>query len=369
MVSGKWNIAGGYRAAKVKKKHGTQFFKQYGFGYVGDGVEKPWGKVDKDRGDSSIVNDFFDFLGQTDKRPFFAYIAFFAPHTPIDAPDSLVKRFVDRGFPKSTARFGDAKEKPTADYLAMIKYLDDWIGKLLDGLKQRGLKENTVVVFTSDNGGMNRDWNNWPLRGFKGQFYEGGVRVPLLVRWPGHISAGSVTDAVANIIDWYPTFKEIAAGSVPSKKTLDGVSLLPVLTQQRSLHRKALYWHHPQYHLDYGETPNSIIRSGNYKLIHYYGDYLDTRGYLPKRLKLYGKLVLGERNELFNLKKDPDEREDISKKRPKKTHKLRNKLKMWLWKTHASLPVKNPETDLSRWTQKGRIHKSRIPKKAEKPGK
>lgn len=355
MISGKWNVGDGYRVADLKKKRGDQYFKPYGFDYVGDGEEKGWNKIDKDKGSPAVIGDFFQFIDHTRKQLFFAYLAFFAVHTPIDAPDSLVKKFVARGFPKSTQRFGDATEKPTADYLAMIKYLDYCIGTLLDGLDQRSLTNNTIIVFMSDNGAMNRDWDNCPLRGAKGVLYEGGIRVPLLVRWPEHVPAGSQINIPVDMVDWYPTFKEIADGSVPKSKILDGISLVPLLMQKGHLHRKALYWHRPQYRLDYGQTPSSVIRLGNYKLIHYYGDYLYTRGYLPQRKKLYGKLIIGEKNELFNIKDDPGERFNLSKQAPQKTQAMLDSLKIWLQQTGASIPRKNQKMNISNWYERGNM--------------
>lgn len=359
MISGKWNVGDSYGVAGLKKKYGDQYFKPYGFDYIGDAHEKNWDQVDKDKADTAIIGDFFQFLNHINERPFFAYLAFFAPHTPIEAPDSIVKKFLARGFPKSDDRFGDATQKPTADYLAMIKYLDDCIGRLLDGLDKKGLAKNTIVVFMSDNGGMGRDWDNCPLRGAKGVFYEGGIRVPLLVRWPGHTLPGSQTNTPVDMVDMYPTFKEIARGTVPQSKILDGVSLIPLLTQHGTIGRKAIYWHRPQYRDDYGQTPNSTIRMGDYKLIHYYGDYLDTRGYLPKRKKPYGKLKVGEKNELFNIKDDPGERYDLSQKYPQKTHVLLDSLKKWLQRTNASVPIKNPDMNVSDWYKTGRIKESR----------
>jgi hypothetical protein len=131
-----------------------------------------------------------------------------------------------------------------------------------------------------------------------------------------------------------------------------------------------MYWQHPNYLPDFGDTPRAVIRIGHYKLIHYYGDYLDTRGYLPTKIgEPYGKLVLGEKNQLFNLKRDPGEKFDISKKRPKKTKELLYKLKKWLWKQNAQIPIKNPEMDLSNWYKRGYIKKSRKTRKAERPEK
>lgn len=347
MVSGKWNLGGGYKVAGVKEKQGGDYFKPYGFDYIGDGREKDWNKIDKTKGTPAIIDDFFQFTdSRIDNQPFFAYLAFFAIHTPLDAPDSLVDVFVNKGFSKSTARFGDASEKPTANYLAMIKYLDDAIGRLLKGLEKRGLENNTIVVFTSDNGAMNRVWNNDPLRGAKGLLYEGGVRIPLLVRWPGKVKRGSQTDTPVDMVDWYPTFMEIARGSIPLNKKLSGVSIVPLLMQSGKLDRKALYQHRPVYNLDYGQTPASSIRLGDYKLIHYYGDYLDTRGYLPPRHGQFGKLIKGVKDELFNIRKDPGENVDIHLKYPAKTKELLDSLNAWLRITKAPMPTDNSRKNI-----------------------
>ena len=361
MISGKWNVGDSYRVADLKKNHGDKYFKPYGFvDFIGDARDKDWDQIDKDKGNTEIVNDFFEFLKQRhSNKPFFAYLPFFAPHTPIGAPDSLVNKFVDRGFPRSTEPFGDARERPTADYLAMIQHLDNSIGKILNKLDNEDLAKNTLVVFMSDNGALNRAWNNLPLRGAKGTLYEGGVRVPLLMRWPGHIPAKTVSNSTVIMVDMFPTFKEISSASVPKSKLLDGVSLVPLLTQKEPLDREAIFWHRPQYIDDYGQTPSSSIRMGDYKLIHYYGDYLDTKGYLPKRLKPYGKLVVGERTELYNIKNDPGEINDLSKTHPDKKQVLLDSLKSWLKGNKAMIPVKNDNFDNSQWYIRKRIKESR----------
>lgn len=355
-ISGKWHVGIGYRVGNMKKRYGKDFFDSYGFDYIGDAAERSWSNNyedysdrDKEKANMDIVNDILQFVEENKKQPFFAYLSFFSPHTPIVAPDSVLQEFLDRGYPKTTNLFGDATEKPTADYAAMIKYLDHCIGKLLDNLEKKGLSDETLIIFTSDNGGLNRAWDNYPLRGAKGQLYEGGIRVPMIVKWPGKIPAGTEADTPVHIVDLYPTFKDIAEGKVPEHKILDGKSLLPVLTEREEIDREALYWHHPHYMPDYGKTPNSAIREGDYKLIHYYGDYLDTREHLPVRGKPYGELKVGEKIELFNIRKDPREQYDLSEKMPEKTEKMLNKLKEKLSSMNAPMPEENPESDLSSW--------------------
>src|SRR5699024_9632716 len=134
--------------------------------------------------------------------------------------------------------------------------------------------------------------------------------------------------------------------------------------QKGSFQQQALYFHRPQYNDDYGRTPSSVIILGDYKLIHYYGDYLDTRGYLPQQEKPYGQLIVGEKNLLFNIKKDPGEQHDLSDEMPQQTQDLLDSLKKWLMQTNASIPIKNPNVNLSKWYERGHIKGSRKTKRA-----
>lgn len=358
-VIGKWHLGGG-RVADIKENRGMEFFEQYGFDFAGDAVEREWSRdhevyseEDKEKANLDIINDFFRFAGENEGQSLFAYLSFFSPHTPIVAPDSLVEKYSDNGFPTSTELFGDAAVKPTANYAAMVKFLDQAIGKLQNGLDEKGLSNETMIVFMSDNGGLNRAWDNYPLRGAKGMLYEGGIRVPMIVSWPGKVAAGRTTDMPVHIADMFPTFKAVAGGEAGDKK-LDGKNLLPLMTDQTKhevTDSRALIWHHPHYIHDYGKTPSSAIRKGDYKLIYYYGDYLDTREYLPERGKPYGELKIGERTELFNMKNDPLEQDDISDENPQKAEEMLSELKQKLREMEAPMPKENPNVDLSNWSE------------------
>jgi arylsulfatase A-like enzyme len=231
----------------------------------------------------------------------------------------------------------------------MISYVDYAIGKILDGLDQMELTDETMIVFMSDNGAPDFTWDNYPLRGAKGTLYEGGIRVPMIIKWQGVVPPGTQTDTPVHIVDMFPTFVEVANGSIPNDKKLDGKSLVPVLTRDEEFEQRQLYWHHPHYLHDYGKTPSSAIRDGKYKLIYYYGDYLDTKGHLPASGEPYGELKLGERIELFNLNKNPYERNDLSQKLPQKTKKMCEKLMEWLQETNASIPSENPDAKVPVW--------------------
>ncbi len=339
-ISGKWGI--GNTSAEAKRT-------KYGFDFVGKAEEKPWDQVDKDKATPEQTNETLEFIRENKNHPFFVYLSYFNIHTPLQAPDSLVRKFVNMGYQESTNRFGNVKERPTAQYLAMINYLDDEIGRLIDGLDEMNLLGKTLIVFNSDNGALNRAWDNSPLRGAKGVLYEGGIRVPLIMHWPDIIQGGTKNGEPVHIVDMYATFKDLAMGNISQDKVLDGESLVPLMTQSGKLKRKSIFWHHPHYIHDYGKTPSSAIRQGDYKLIYYYGDYLDTREYVPVENEPYGKLILGERIELFNLAKDPGEGRDLSKEEPEVASKLLSELKMWLASIDASLPVKNESPDYEVW--------------------
>jgi uncharacterized sulfatase len=157
-------------------------------------------------------------------------------------------------------------------------------------------------------------------------------------------------------VDFYPTFIKVASASAESKTpvaakaaaTLDGESLLPLLTQTGTLQRPALFWHMPTYTTNYGRTPCAIIREGDWKLIHWFGDYLDATGFTPDD-KPYGKLIVGPHTEVFNLREDPYETHNFATDRPKKTTHLTNALQAWLKRTKANLPTPNPDFNEKRW--------------------
>jgi uncharacterized sulfatase len=265
----------------------------------------------------------------------------------------------------------------------MLEHLDNEVGRLLAKLDELNLSENTLVIFTSDNGGLSRVTNNAPLREGKGSPYEGGIRVPLLVRWPGKVKVDSECDVPVHTVDFSPTFMSVAASQssplapreepkTPSANkadassdaspaantprssrrsemtTLDGENILPLLTQTGPLQRPALFWHMPTYTTNYGRTPCAVIREGDWKLIHWFGDYLDTTGFTPDD-KPYGKLVVGPRTVLFNLREDPRETHNLATDRPKKTTHLTNALHAWLKRTKANLPTPNPDFNEKRW--------------------
>ena len=258
-------------------------------------------------------------ITQQKDRPFFLSLWFHTVHTPIEGKPDLVKRFEKKP---------PGKIHSHAEYAAMLASLDENVGRVLRRIDDLKLTDRTVVILTSDNGGVdfstaksdNRPpTSNAPFRSGKGTLYEGGLRVPLIIRWPGRTKAGSECAAQVTSQDFFPTLADaLGQTEVPRH---DGVSLLPLLNNpQASLNREALFWHYPHYYPRM--TPASAIRTGDWKLIHYYED---------------------NRIELFNLKTDPAETKNLTATQSAKTKALRKKLDAWRKETDAKAPTKNPD--------------------------
>ena len=341
-MSGKWHIGYNYNAAPLIQRDGGKFFDSYGFDFVGSCKDS---NPEKDKNADAVTADLIGFIEKNKDRPFFAYLAHHTPHAPIEARKELVEKYVARGFTRSTSELCKTEERPTANYYAMLDHLDDTIGRVLAKLDELNLASNTVVIFASDNGGLGRMADMAPLRESKGAAYEGGLRVPLIVRWPGHVAPGVTCDTLVHTLDFYPTFMALSGGKPAPDHKLDGLNLLPLLTRTGKLKRDTFCWHMPTYTAMYGRTPCSVIREGDWKLIHFHGDYLDTTGRLPRHDSLYGKIVLGERAELYNLRKDPSETNNLAAAEPKRVAKMKCKLDDYLKQTHAAMPVKNPKFD------------------------
>lgn len=267
-----------------------------------------------------LTDEALRVIDSSGERPFFLFLSHHAPHTPIEAKGEDTRHF------EAKLRPGSRHRNPV--YAAMVKSLDDSVGRVLDRLRERGLAERTIVIVTSDNGGfIGTDrksgqtmpvTNNTPLRSGKGSLYEGGVRVPLIVRWPGVTSGGSVCDEPVSLADLHPTLLR-AVGAEPGP-LLDGVDLTTLLRRPGArLGREALYFHYPHYYET--TTPASAVRAGDWKLIEYFED---------------------GRVELFNLAADPGEASDLSAREPARTAELRSRLDSWRRDVGAKLPAPNP---------------------------
>ncbi len=263
-----------------------------------------------------LTDEAIRIVERVHDRPFFLNMWWHTVHTPIEAPEEMVEPYRERLRPELNHQ--------NAAYAAMVESLDTNVGRLLAKLEELGIADRTVVVFTSDNGGFinkNRGQvvtNNTPFRSGKGSLYEGGVRVPLMVRWPGVTPEGQVCRGPVSTIDFYPTLLEIAglSGSADHNASVDGMSLVPVLKKpDASLARDTLYWHYPHYYPT--TAPVSSIRQGDWKLLHYYED---------------------DRVELFNLADDLGEERNLSSNRAEVAAELRKELDGILRDVDAQFP-------------------------------
>jgi len=259
------------------------------------------------------------FIERNKDRPFFLYLPHFSVHIPLGAPDALVEKY------KRKVAAGATQGDPV--YGAMVEAMDDAVGRLMRKLDSLGLVENTLVFFLADNGGLRYEGaskrhvtDNAPLRAGKGHLYEGGIRVPYMVRWKGNI-APAVSDAPVCSTDIFPT--ALAATGVAAPPDLDGVNLLPLLTKRQAPKRDALYWHYPHYS-NQGGVPGGVIREGDWKLIEFYED---------------------NRIELYNLKRDPSERTNLARREASRARSLQSKLARWRSVRAAIMPTPNPNYD------------------------
>jgi len=215
-----------------------------------------------------------------------------------------------------------------AEYAAMIESVDESVGRVMRKLEELGLANNTIVFFASDNGGVvgrRHITSNEPLREEKATLYEGGVRVPLIVRWPGAVKPGSVSDTPVISVDFFPTIVEMAGAAPPARDAVDGVSLVPLLKQRGGPQRSAIYWHYPHYNFHQPLIPTrpcGAIRKGDFKLIEFYED-----SYV----------------ELYNLREDIGERTNLVRSLPDKAAELRRDFETWRKSAGAQMPVPAPE--------------------------
>jgi len=272
------------------------------------------------------VDEAVQFLKKHQDDPFFLYLAHYAVHMPIQAKAELIEKY---------------KKKPVSDqenyvYAAMIQSVDEAVGRVMQTLEELNLVDKTVVIFTSDNGGKVAQLSeftpedmgpkvgptsNAPLRWGKATPYEGGIRVPAIIRWPGVIEPGRVSGEPITTVDYFPTILEAVGLDLPADREIDGESLFPLLRGEEKLDRNAIYWHFPHYHR-YTNSPHSVVRAGDWKLFKWYDR---------------------ETFELYNLKDDISEEKDLSKEMPDKVNELNANLEAWLKSVNAKMPVPNPD--------------------------
>ena len=335
---GKWHL--GHRAEHYPGNQGFDEVNVYqGGGYfdyasrMSDPVEAESGKLLSE----ALTDLSLEFIEKHRKVPFFLYLAHYDVHVQLDADSTLIQKYLARekveGYPCN------------AVYAAMVEHVDNSVGRILDQLKELGLSEKTMVVFFSDNGGLISRFDrlpllagskqyiyegdsllyiatsNAPLRAEKGTLYEGGIREPLIISWPGWIQPGRVSDALVSSVDFYPTFTRLAGIPLPEEQEFDGRSLLPVLAGEEPDADRAIYWHYPVYHHD---RPASAIRKGDWKLI---------------------QILTDSSTMLVNLAEDPGETIDLSRSNPEKREELMSLLDRWREEVDARFPVPNPAFD------------------------
>lgn len=256
-------------------------------------------------------DEVVDYIQSKKEKKFFIHWAPYAVHTPIMGKPDLVEKYKQK----------EPGNQRNPEYAALVESVDQNVGKVIEALNELGLREKTLVIFTSDNGGLignyeNPITNNYPLKSQKGYPYEGGIRVPTIVSWPGKLPMGALSESPIITMDWIPTILDFM-GENPEEEGLEGISLKPILENPSQKVDRDLFWHFPHYRLN-DIVPYAIVRSGDYKLIHYFD---------------------GSQDELYNLDFDMEEKVNVISTRKAIADQLQIKLEKWLEETGARLPV------------------------------
>jgi arylsulfatase A-like enzyme len=264
-----------------------------------------------------LTDEALGFIETNRAKPFFLYLAHYAVHSPLMAKEQLVE---------AAAHQTPDNGQSNTVYAAMLRSVDESVGRVLKRIENLGLTNETIVIFTSDNGGAVHfgkppATSNAPLRLGKGYAYEGGLRVPLLVRVPGLTRAGSVCGEPVISQDLFPTLVELAGGDKSASTAVDGVSWVPLLRGKRHLPKRSLFWHYPHYWNGKAVTPYSVVRAGDWKLIRFYES---------------------DREELYNLRQDPGEQTNLASQKTSRRRILGLRLDAWLREVGAQMPVQRP---------------------------
>ena len=279
--------------------------------------------------DGQYLGDFLtdqtlEFIETHRDGPFFVFLSHYAVHIPLEAKEETIARYEEKPKPETGVN------NPV--YAAMVEHVDESVGRIVAGLEEMGLSDNTVVVFTSDNGGLNKKYTggeevslNLPLRGEKGQLYEGGIRVPLIVKWPGVTPPGTECHEPTISTDFWPTFAEIGEVADFEHQEIDGSSLVSLLREpDAALDRNGIYFHYPHYH---HSDPAGAIRRGDWKLIEFFED---------------------DSLELYNLAEDISESNNLAMEHPERARRMQRRLASWRESVDALMPVPNADHDPSR---------------------
>lgn len=283
-----------------------------------------------------LTDEALKFIETNKNSPFFLYMTHYAVHTPIQAKADLIAKY--EGKPPS-----NGQDNPT--YAAMIDSVDQGIGRMMATLDELKLTNKTVVFFFSDNGGYAGATSNYPLRGFKGTFYEGGIREPMIVRWPGVTRPGSTCETPVIGIDFFPTMLEIAGARKPAGKILDGETIVPLLKGGRALGREAIFWHFPAYlegnvqgarDSKFRTRPVGVVRKGGWKLLQYFEEWVLDGG--------RSKIDTNNAVELYDLENDISETNNLANANKAKRDELLDLLIDWQNSVSAPIPTQpNPK--------------------------
>lgn len=262
-----------------------------------------------------LTDEAVKFIRENRERPFFLYFPHYAVHTPLQAKAEMIAKY---------EKIPEEQRQGKPAYAAMIESTDDSVGRVMATLRELGLEQSTVVVFTSDNGGFYNATSNKPLRANKGSYYEGGIRVPLIIKWPGVSQAGRVIAEPVTSTDLYPTCLVAAGLPLRPNQHLDGLNLQPLISGSGSLARPALFWHYPHYSDHPNTFPASVIRKGPWKLI----ESFDPEGV-----------------ELYNLAEDIGESRNLASEQKALAGELRRELDAWRREVDADMMRPNPDYD------------------------
>ncbi len=336
--AGKWHLG---NSSSYPEDHGFEINKGgWEVGSPKGGYYSPWENPkleNKTKGENltmRLAKETADFMEQHRDSAFFAFLSFYAVHGPIQTTEEKWKKYRDKAQKQGVAAHGYEMERvlpirivqDNPIYAGLVESMDDAVGVVLDKLRVLGLEENTIVIFTSDNGGVASgdafSTTNLPLRGGKGYQWEGGIREPYFIKVPWLKDKPKTIDYPVTGTDFYPTILDLVDVNLLSNQHMDGVSLKPLL-EGKEIADRPLFWHYPHYGNQGGE-PASIIRNKEWKLIHYWED---------------------GRDELYNLQSDPGEQQDVADQHPKVASKLSTQLQAFLNKVDAKTPVRDTTFD------------------------
>ena len=303
---------------------GKKYFSPYGNPRLEDG---PDGEHLPDR----LASEAAEFIAEHKDDPFLAYVSFYSVHTPLISRKDLRDKYRKKGkdIEEEWGKVGERKWRLTqnhAVYAGMVEAMDMAVGKVLNALDTEGVADDTVVIFMSDNGGLSTSeghpTTNLPLKAGKGWMYEGGIREPMIIKWPGVSKAGATCDTPVTSTDFYPTMLDMAGLAARPKQHCDGESLTPLLKGDEMAERP-LYWHYPHYG-NQGGSPSAAVRLGDFKLIEFFED---------------------QHVELYNLAEDIGEANNLAMYMPEKVAELRQMLHAWQKSVDAKFPTRRPVTE------------------------